>query len=202
VLQIPLNECDYIDLGANHPCHFSNTYYFYQAGARGILVEANPKLANELRFYRHRDIVLNRFVSSKCGQTMDFYVLNGDGLSTADYNVVQEFIKENPWLEVVDTVQVESISVNEIIAHLGHAPKILNIDVEGMEMEILKDIDFETVRPMIIIVEMIPYSKDLYVGARNGDILEFMDKAGYAEFAFTGINSIFIDKERVGEHRT
>jgi FkbM family methyltransferase len=197
--RIPLDQCDYIDLGANHPRFLSNTYLFYQAGARGVLVEANPKLANDLRFYRHRDIVLNSFVSSKSGQTMDFYILNGDGLSTSDYSAVQEFIKENSWLEVVDTVKVNSVSVNEVIAHLGHAPKILNIDIEGKEMEILETIDFKIYRPMVVIVEMIPYRKTLYVGERNKDIIEFMERVGYIEFAFTGINSIFIDKESFEE---
>jgi len=200
VLQIPLNECDYVDLGANHPCYFSNTYFFYQAGARGVLVEANPKLANELRFYRHRDIVLNRFISSKSGQTMDFYILNGDGLSTSDYTAVQEFIKENPALKVEEKIQVESIDINEIFEkYLGHAPKILNVDVEGIEIEILERIDWQHYRPMIVIVEMIPYRKSLYVGEKNKGILELMDRLGYAEFAFTGINSIFIDKESLKE---
>lgn len=199
-LRIPLDQCDYVDLGANHPRFLSNTYRFYQAGARGVLVEANPKLANELRFYRHRDIVLNRFVTSKSGQTMDFYVLNGDGLSTSDYTAVQEFIKENPALKVVDKIQVESIDINEIFdKHLGHAPKILNVDVEGMEMEILQTIDWLRYRPMVVIVEMIPYRKTLYMGEKNKEILELMDRIGYAEYAFTGINSIFIDKECIKE---
>jgi hypothetical protein len=52
---------------------------------------------------------------------------------------------------------------------------------------------------MVVIVEMIPYRKTLYVGERNKDIIEFMERVGYIEFAFTGINSIFIDKESFEE---
>ena len=54
--------------------------------------------------------------------------------------------------------------------------------------------DFEKFRPMIIICEMIEYRRGLTVGEKNQEILDFMRSKDYEEFAFTGINSIFIDK--------
>jgi hypothetical protein len=77
------------------------------------------------------------------------------------------------------------------------APMILNIDIEGMEIEILEDIDFIKYRPMVIIVEMIPYKATLVVGQKNQKILDFMYKNGYTEYAYTGINSIFIDGNKL-----
>ena len=41
---IAAKDCTYLDLGANHAKQYSNTYYFYDKGARGVLVEANPSL--------------------------------------------------------------------------------------------------------------------------------------------------------------
>ena len=38
MLGVPLSQCNYLDLGANHPCDMSNTWFFYQQGATGILV--------------------------------------------------------------------------------------------------------------------------------------------------------------------
>ena len=55
MLGVPLSQCNYLDLGANHPCDMSNTWFFYQQGATGILVDANPKLAEELRRARPKD---------------------------------------------------------------------------------------------------------------------------------------------------
>ena len=40
---------------------------------------------------------------------------------------------------------------------------------------------------------MIPYSKQLVAGQKNQEILRFMQEKGYVEYAFTGINSIFLD---------
>ena len=39
MLGVPLSQCNYLDLGANHPCDMSNTWFFYQQGATGILVD-------------------------------------------------------------------------------------------------------------------------------------------------------------------
>lgn len=91
---IPLSECSYLDLGANHPKVMSNTYFFYEQGARGVLVEANPKLADELGNERSGDIVLNKCISGKSGEKLDFNILNLDGLSKV--GDVSDILIENP----------------------------------------------------------------------------------------------------------
>lgn len=189
---------NYLDLGANHAFHLSNTYNFYAQGARGVLLEANPELAMELVEKRPKDIVINKCLAEKSGETLDFYILNGDGLSTCDYNAVQNFIKENPVLKITKKITIESITINEIIDKYfpEKAPDIMNIDIEGMELSILKMTDFEKFRPLVIICEMIEYKNGLTIGQKNTEILEFMRKNDYEEFAFTGINSIFIDKRQ------
>ena len=90
---------------------------------------------------------------------------------------------------------MQTVAVNDLMEQLGGAPKILNLDIEGMEMEILRSIDFAKYRPTTMIIEMIPYSKQLVAGKKNSEILRFMQEKGYVEYAFTGINSIFLDKQ-------
>jgi len=200
VLGLALNNCTYLDLGANHAKDLNNTFFLYAKGAKGVLVEANPALIPELKFYRHNDIILNKCIAEKSGDTVEFYVLNGDGLSTTELVSVERAIKVNPVLEITNRVYVETITVNEIIeTYLGTAPTLLNIDIEGQEMNILKSIDFNKYRPLIIITEMIEYNTKLVVGQKNNKIVEFMNDKGYIEYAFTGINSIFIDKQQVME---
>lgn len=193
MLGIPLSECTYLDLGANHPCEMSNTWFFYQQGASGILVDANPKLAAELQQERPRDRVVNACVGPVSGETLDFHVLSADGLSAP--GDVTEVLRANPAVRVLKTIPMQTVSVNDLIQQLGGAPRILNLDIEGMEMEILRSIDFESYRPTVMIVEMIPYSRQLVVGQKNEGILQFMQQQGYVEYAFTGINSIFLDKQ-------
>ena len=197
-LGIQPSEIRYLDLGANHAVQLSNTYSFYMSGARGVLLDANPVLAQELTEKREGDVVINKCLSDKPGTKLDFYIMSGDGLSTMDYEAAQSFIRENPELSIEKTITVDSITIGEIIStyFADKAPELLNIDIEGMELTVLKMIDFEKFRPLVIICEMIEYSKELTVGGKNQEIIGFMKSAGYEEFAFTGINSIFIDSRR------
>lgn len=193
-----IKNCSYLDLGANHAISLSNTYSFYSKGARGVLLEANPELAKELIELRPEDIVINKCLSEKSGEKLNFYIMNGDGLSTTDYESAQNFIKENPALEITKTITVDSITINEIIDKYfpEKAPDIMNIDIEGMEFAILKMTDFKKFRPLVIICEMIDYKNGLTVGKKNQEIVDLMHDNDYEEFAFTGINSIFIDKRQ------
>ncbi|MDO4156298.1 MAG: FkbM family methyltransferase [Oscillospiraceae bacterium] len=195
VLGIPFAKCSYLDLGANRPKEMSNTYFFYEQGATGTLVEANPALIPALQKERSGDRILNRCIAAKSGEIIPFHVMNVDGLSTPED--VTALLADNPDLKLLETVNVETISVNDLLEQMHPAPLLVNIDIEGMEMEILHSIDFSKYRPMVLILEMIPYSKKLPIGQKNQEIMTFLQEKGYTEYAFTGINSIFIDKNQV-----
>ncbi|MEK4128666.1 FkbM family methyltransferase [Solibacillus sp. FSL W8-0474] len=198
MLGIPIEEVTYVDLGANHAKEMSNTYYFYRKGAKGVLVEANEKLLPELKLYRNKDIILHNVVDTEEGNKVTFYILNGDGLSTPDFEAAEKFCEINPDLEIVDKIEVETITYNSIVEkYLQTAPTILSIDIEGKDLEILNTIDFDNYRPMLIVAEMIEYSKTLNSNSKNNTIKEFLHSKGYDEYAYTGINSIFIDKSRL-----
>ena len=193
-------KVSYLDLGANHAKEISNTYGLYEAGASGVLVEANPYLITELELYRNRDVILNKCISAKDDEELEFYIFNGDGLSTPDYESAQKMLEINEHLFIKDTVKVKTISINTIIDNYfkDRVPEVVNIDIEGMEMEVLQQIDFEKFRPLIYIIETIPYTKDLVKREKTEEVIDFMNKKGYVEYAFTGINSIFIDERQLG----
>ena len=195
VLGIPFESVTYVDLGANHAKEMNNTYFFYKMGGRGVLVEANPQLIPELKFYRNQDIVLNRCIAAETGNFVDFYILSGDGLSTLRHETAKKYMEINPGLKIMDQVQVETISYNDLVEqYLGHPPTILSIDIEGNELEILRSIDFEKYRPKFIVAEMIGYDTKLNYRSKNEEIKAFLESQGYDEYAFTGINSIFLDR--------
>ncbi|MDE7313429.1 MAG: FkbM family methyltransferase [Eubacterium sp.] len=193
-LQVEMQNATYLDLGANHAKELSNTYALYEKGVRGVLVEANPALIPELKLNRNEDIIINKCLALRSGQPVTFYVLSGDGLSTPDRSAACKMMAENPAITIVQEVDVETVTIQEVLnQYFSEAPTFLNIDVEGMELDILQGIDFSKVRPKVVIVEMIEYSMMLNAGNRNQQILEFMKKKDYIEYAFTGINSIFVD---------
>ncbi len=193
-LQVNLQKAAYLDLGANHAKALSNTYALYEKGMRGVLLEANPALIPELKLSRSEDIIVHKCLAPQSGQPVTFYVLSGDGLSTADKAAAEKVIAENPKIEIVDEIEVETVTIQELFdQYFSKAPVLMNIDLEGMELEILTSIDFTKIRPLIIIAEMIEYSTTINAGSRNEQILKLMKENHYIEYAFTGINSIFVD---------
>jgi len=194
MLGISLNQCSYLDLGANQPVTMSNTYFFYEQGARGVLLEANPLLIPDLKNQRSGDVILNQAVSDLSGETVIFNILNLDGLSKI--GDVSDILEKNPAAKLEKSIEIKTISYNDIIEKYfdKQAPVILNLDIEGLEMQILRSMNLESYRPLFIIIEMIPYSQKLTAGIKNQDLLDYLVSENYIEYAFTGINSIFIDK--------
>lgn len=199
-LGIPFKEVSYVDLGANDPINLNNTYSLYCKGARGVLVEANPNLIPKLKFFRNQDIILNNCVDEISDERRKLFIMNSDGLSTVDYKVAEDACEINPNLKVTEEIIVTTVSFNDIVdRYLGAPPTILSIDLEGMDVKVIKSIDFSRFRPFLIVVETIEYDTKLAYGTKNEDISNLMQSLNYDEYAFTGINSIFIDKERLNQ---
>lgn len=200
-LGIKNEEITYLDLGANHAKELSNTYYFYENGGKGVLVEANPKLIQELSFYRHNDIILNSLVSEKENEELDFYILSGDGLSTPDKEQALEACEINPNISIDSVIKVKSITINNIIEKYfgGMTPKFVSIDIEGHDFEVIQSMDLYKYRPLVIVVETIKYKPYLPINVKKNEVVDYLKTKDYVEYAFTGINSIFIDAKYMRE---
>lgn len=200
VLGIKLSDEYYLDLGANHAKQLSNTYMLYKKGMRGVLVETNPQLIGELKFYRSEDVILNKCISNHSDESLQFYIMSGDGLSCTSMDAVNEMIEKNPQLYIKDTITVDTITVNQILQkYFSKAPILLSIDIEGQEESILQTLDYDKYAPLIVIVERIDYGTTIATKKRKDLIADIMSQNGYFEYAFTGINSIFINKRRLEE---
>jgi hypothetical protein len=62
----------YIDIGAHHPQRFSNTYYFYLKGWKGINIDALPEGMRKFQDLRPRDINLEIPIAEK-NQVLTYY---------------------------------------------------------------------------------------------------------------------------------
>ena len=133
VLGIPFAKCTYLDLGANRPKEMSNTYFFYEQGATGTLIEANPALIPALQKERSGDVILNRCIAPKSGDVIPFHVMNVDGLSTPED--VTELLANHPDLKLLETVNVETVSVNDLFAQMHAVPVLVNIDIENCQLD-------------------------------------------------------------------
>jgi len=182
----------YVDIGANHPFHISNTALLYAAGGQGVLVEPDPYFAGLLRSKRPRDSILECGVHFSGESHAEFYVMDPPTLNTFSHQEMTRYAAMGHRLNA--TMQVKLMGINEILEQAGPLD-FMNVDVEGLDCAILEKVDWERFRPTCICVETITY-ETLQEPKKLNDIIELMHKHDYFPYADTFINTIFIDRRQ------
>ncbi|MEE3715450.1 FkbM family methyltransferase [Tumidithrix elongata RA019] len=184
----------YLDIGSYHPTQLSNTYLFYQKGCRGVCVEPDPTLFNEIKKLREEDICLNVGIGVDRNTQADFYIMTARTLNTFSKVEAERYASFGSF-KIEEVIQVPLININELIhQHFPNCPNFISIDIEGLDFEVLKTFDFSRFRPEVFCVETKTYAEDK-TERKLYEIIELMNSKGYFVYADTYINSIFVDKE-------
>lgn len=119
-------------------------------------------------------------------------------MSTFSKEEADSLVKEYGYkLEDVTNIKVDTIQ-NILDEYCnGIFPTLLSLDVEGMEEQILKTIDFELTAPTIIILETIKFSMTYKENLKNTELISFLVSKGYIAYADTMINTIFVKKDKL-----
>ena len=190
-----ISKPTYLDIGAHHPVRYSNTYLFYDNGCKGVCVEPNPRLFSRLQKARPKDVCLNIGIGGVHRDAVPFYELSADTLSTFSEAEAQRYVNKHGY-QISRVVYVDVVTPGEIIQqYLQAPPDFVSLDVEGLEMEILKSFDLTKSRPAVFCVETITFEKD-GSGMKLTNVVEFLTNAGYMVYADTYINTIFVDRNR------
>ena len=182
----------YLDIGAYEPILINNTFFFYEHGHRGVLVEPNAVLCERLRAVRPEDVTLEAGIGIEEASEADFFVMSEPSWSTFDKEEAEHQTEVTGGRVVIEEVRrIPLLNVNDVMAeHFGgQAPTFVSIDAEGWHFAILKSIDFERFRPGAICVET------LVSGAKHTlpEIPAFMETQGYVQRGGTFVNAIFVD---------
>jgi FkbM family methyltransferase len=186
----------YLDIGANKPKAGSNTYFFYLKRCFGVCVEPDVELYKHIKATRPRDVVINAGVGINDQKEARFYYF------PEPYTGWNTFSKEDAELKKSQTGVVfkddriiSFININKLIKdHFGTAPDFISLDVEGLDMDILRTLDFEKHAPKALCVETMEFN-NTQLGKKNTEIIAFLENKGYVIYADTYINSIFIKKD-------
>ena len=178
----------YIDVGAHHPKRFSNTHLLYKKGWKGINIDALPgsmKLFNKIR---PRDINLEMGVA-EVEDVLNYYVFNETALNTFSEKLSKERNNLNNQYFIKDTIKVKVKRLDKILDIHLHNNEIdfLNIDVEGLDYDVLKSNNWNKYRPKCVLVEILDSSlHDL----NNHSIVKFMKENDYHIYA-KQVNTVF-----------
>ena len=145
----------FVDIGAHHPARFSNTYYFYRRGWRGINVDALPGTKRLFQRMRSRDITIECGVGSQEG-VLKYFAFNEPALNTFSEQEAKK--KDRPPYHIINTIQIPVVTLKQILdEHLPHGTKIdfMTIDAEGFDHEIIISNDWALYRPRVLLVELL-----------------------------------------------
>lgn len=183
----------YVDVGANDGVSNSNTAALDEVGWRGLLIEADPSLANICRQARPRSTIVAcaaadpiRHGSQAAFQRVSPGHDRTTGLSTlAGSAALQRKVTQIG--ATISTITVPVRSLDDILEQHGvpSAFELLSVDVEGVELEVFRSCDLARWRPRIIITEDNSTSSD-------APVRRYLRRFGYHLACRTGVNDWYV----------
>lgn len=182
----------FVDVGAFHPTKWSNTFYLYKKGWRGVLVEMQPAKALGLRLRRPGDTVVEAAVSDKPGKYTVYASSDYAPSASIELPDTRNFGSETTRETVV------ARTLTEILDNTKYADRpidLLNIDCEGHDFAILRSLDFERYRPKVIAVEH--HEIDI-AEIMQGEMHRFIVAHKYMLVNRAGLTCIYADPDFIG----
>jgi FkbM family methyltransferase len=180
----------YIDIGGGHPVAGSVSFWFYERGWAGIVVEPQEPLALLHRRLRPRDTIVSCLVGGQSGHANLFVVDKLHALSTT----VEAYADNAKSFGVgIEPVKVPMMTLAELCASQGiETVDFLKIDVEGAEAEVIAGGDWRRHRPKVVVVEAIkPISGEPAWEAWEAMLLA----QGYCFALFDTLNRFYVAEE-------
>jgi FkbM family methyltransferase len=174
----------YVDVGCHHPRRGSNTYGLYKKGWSGILIDLEKCKVNANKMARRRDQVILAAVSEK-EEYLDIYT---DKKFSTNTTIKRQSDQDGKSLIGRIKTQVLTKILEE--NHFPTRFELLNIDVEGVDFEVLKGLDLKIYQPEIICIEnwkaLSGVDAILY-----SETHQYLINQNYQLIALTGLSTIY-----------
>lgn len=148
-----INNGFFIDIGAHHPIHYSNTYKFYLSGWKGINIDAMPGCMKEFNKVRPKDINLEIAISN-CNSHLQYFMFEQSGVNTFSNDMAKRMVKNG--YTPLRSIEIQTIKMEEVFQKYlpeNQPISFLSVDVEGYEMEVLRSNNWIDYRPKILLAE-------------------------------------------------
>ena len=147
----------YLDIGCFHPKWISNTYMLHKKGWSGTVVDIDNYKLDAFKFFRGNKVnTLKGAVvgdRDEAGEATVYRFRSSLGWSDIDTldREVAEYKRKTGWGEYIED-QISIIPINALLSELPHVD-FLNIDVEGIDSEVIEALDLERFRIEVILFE-------------------------------------------------
>jgi FkbM family methyltransferase len=173
----------YVDIGCHHPYMISNTWFFYQRGWRGINVDPTPGVKKEFDEIRPEDINLQIAIASEDGEATLYHY------GRAVYNTLDEARAQlDPSAEkiTVQTLRLDTL-LDKYLPPVKEL-SILSVDVEGLDLEVLRSNNWNKYRPEVVVAELHQSSMQKII---SSDLFLAMSGWGYELYGWAQPSLVF-----------
>ena len=161
----------YVDVGCYHPIHRNNTHLLHMQNWSGVNIDTSQFSIDLFNFMRPKDLNYNCAISDKNENIKLFYQKELSQLSTIEKgqaeSVFQGEIKEK---------EIEAFTLDEILSRDKYKDSkidLLDIDVEGADLKVLRGLSFDKFKPELVCVEI--HAKEI----EKSDIYNFLIDKNY-----------------------
>lgn len=169
----------FLDIGAHDGIMLSSTRRLWELGWSGVYVEPAPDVLPALRKNAGNNCqILPLAIGTSNGQ-MDFFSSNGDMVGSLSVD------HANMWGKYVNFTKtvVDVITVDELKNRVGTSFDFINIDVEGINLDVFNQFDWKVWKPKCVCIEYESHKQHM---------TNVMTNAGYKLVYTSGENLVFV----------
>lgn len=192
----------YLDIGAYHFSIGSNTYSLYKDGWEGTVVDCNATKLSAFRYFRPRDKTISAAIVPNSYHKNSIEI-SSTGMFDARESVIKNLNKHSTMIEDGTIKTVPAIKIGDLIASACNGkklPTVLSIDIEGLDSDVVKDIDFsEYPIPIICIEQFLSEftSSQSILSYSESDLTQYMIASGYSLTSVCGPSCIYIRNDSI-----
>ena len=170
----------YVDVGCYHPIHRNNTFLLYKKGWKGINIDIHSFSIELFNYLRPEDLNYNFAISDKKELINMYFQKELSQLSTIDYDQAKKSL-----VGKIKEKKIQAFTLDEVFkfSNLDNIKiDLLDIDVEGADLKVLKGLSFKKFRPELICVEI--HDKNL----KESETFKLLNNLNY-ELIWSGVFS-------------
>ncbi len=192
----------YVDIGAFHPLDGSNTYKLYRNGSSGVVIDVGSQKKFLFKLFRSRDTFIDAAVVPDTFSEKHI-LFNIDGYGSKNDSVAGYGVGEIQTTFVQKTQKVKALQISELMEFSFSSKyakdaswSVINIDIEGLDEEVIKSINFDNYPFDVVCLEVFPHDIwDKVNEYLSSSVNSMMIEAGYSLQSVCGPTLIYLRKK-------
>jgi hypothetical protein len=193
----------YLDIGAYHFSVGSNTYGLYKEGWEGIVVDCNAAKLEAFKYFRSRDKILATAVVPNSYNERSIEI-NTTGIFDERESVTSNINSYSTAIEKGLTKTVTAMRIGDLLNYVCSdkgLPTLLSIDIEGLDGNVARDIDFKEEYPIpVVCIEQFLSeftSSQSVLSYAESPLTKHLIDSGYSMTSVCGPSCIYIRNDAI-----